>query len=363
MCNLFGVVILGASVTIIEDLTKTPERETSGSKAYNAFDYQTAWGMVRLLELHAAADDYALAFEFHDDIAELNSTTAPTILRFYQVKTSEKATWSLAKIAQRRGTGDVKSSYAGRMFENAVKFGAGVDKVVFVTNQALVDADHGNEEIPFASAKAKKLEKFVTALAEERPSFNSQNHLPLFRFLHCALNTSNFDATLVGAFTIFLEDTIGSGEDARTFYLMMSDECRRKSRRLSALNGLADLLTSKFVTRAGFEAKVESFRKRRERRPNFSSVQPHLHLGWRAEMELEREWRNYEMARHERIHVSMLRFGEEVKNIVEPIINAANTLMEGVIQATSAVGPLVEAQFGPPRMLFVHAVILYEFTR
>lgn len=143
----------------------------------------------------------------------------------------------------------------------------------------------------------------------------------------------------------------------------MSDECRRKSRRLSDLSGLEELLTSKFVTRAGFEAKIESFRHRRERRPNFNAAQPHLNLGWREEIELEREWRNYEMARRERIHVSMLRFGDEVKNIVEPIINAANTLMEGVIQAASAVGPLVEIQFGPPRPAFVRAIILYEFMR
>ncbi len=350
-------------MTIIEDLMKIPERENAGSKAYNAFDYQTAWGIIHLLKLHATADDYALAFEFHDDIAELDSANAPTNLRFYQVKTSEKATWSLAKISQRRGAGKVKSSYAGRMFDTVVKFGNAVEKVVFVTNQALTDADHGDEEIPFGSAKPQKLKKFVATLAKEQENFSAQNHLPLFRFLQSTLNISNFDATLVGEFTNFLEGAVGSGEDARTFYLMMSDECRRKSRRLSDLSGLEELLTSKFVTRAGFEAKIESFRHRRERRPNFNAAQPHLNLSWREEIELEREWRNYEMARRERIHVSMLRFGDEVKNIVEPIINAANTLMEGVIQAASAVGPLVEIQFGPPRPAFVRAIILYEFMR
>ncbi len=350
-------------MTIVEDLMTEPQRETAGSAAYNAFDYQTAWGMTRLLQLHATTADYALAFEFHDDIAELDSLSAPTALRFYQVKTSSKDQWSLAKIAQLRGTGTAKSSYAGRMFDNAVKFGDGVEKVVFVTNQRLVDATHANEEIGFETAERKKLEKFVASLGKERADFRSEDHLPLFKFLDCGINTSNFDNTLVGAFTVFLEQTIGSGEDARFFYLMMADECRRKSRRLSDLSGLQELLNSKFVTRAGVESKVESFRWRRERRPDFTSLQRHLNLDWKSEIAIEREWRNYEMARHGRVHVSMIRFGDEVKKIVDPILTGADTLMEGVAQAAASVTQLVEAQFGPRPQSFVHAVILFEFAR
>ena len=59
-------------VGVKEFLTHVPEREKGGQTALDRFDYQTAWGVSRLLDLHEKGENYAVAFEFHDDIVALD---------------------------------------------------------------------------------------------------------------------------------------------------------------------------------------------------------------------------------------------------------------------------------------------------
>lgn len=53
-----------------DTLLAVSQREEGGRTAYDRFDYQTAWGVSKLLELHNAGTNYAVAFEFHDDANE-----------------------------------------------------------------------------------------------------------------------------------------------------------------------------------------------------------------------------------------------------------------------------------------------------
>ncbi|MFS2154393.1 dsDNA nuclease domain-containing protein [Rhizobium sp. Rhizsp42] len=351
-------------MNLTEDLTRVPERETGGKTAQERLDYQTAWGLLKLLELHEKGRGYAVAFEFHDDIAELDDISAPKVINFYQVKTTKSGSWSLAQIAQLRGkTQGSKSSYAGRMFDNLVRFGNAVSKVSFVTNRPLTDYPSAVGEVPMSGADAKKLKKFVSALKLECPRFDEHAHLPLYGFLECGLDLQRFEETLLGETTLFLERMIGGGEHARIFHLMLSDECRRKSRRLSDLASLDELLRSKFLTREDIDSRLASFKRRRDNRPAWSSVSGHLHLPWREEMALERAWRAYETRRLARVNASMFAFEEKLRNAVADTVNSAQTLMQGVSAALAVARPLVEEAFGPVDDDFVKAAILYEYQR
>ncbi|AUW43864.1 hypothetical protein CUJ84_Chr003528 [Rhizobium leguminosarum] len=352
------------SLTIIEDLLTVPERENGGRTAYDRFDFQTAWGLMKVISLHSSGAEYAVAFEFHDDIAELDSLSAPTRLSFYQVKTTKSPSWSLAKISQRTKSGETrKPSYAGKMFDNVERFGSTVDKVVFVSNRPLSEMSSELTEAPFSAAEKAKLDKFITALGIECSGFKSTDHLPLFHFSDCGLHLDTYDQTLLGIVTKFLDDAIGSGIDSRAFNFILVDECRQRSKKLADLTGIDELRKSKFLTRADITGKLESFQKRRQHRPDWNSVASYLNLPFAQAARIEREWRNYEMSRFERPYASGLEFADAVKNIVVPIMETASTMWDGVVQSLPAVRSLIRQRFGDMAEDFEHAVILYEFKR
>ncbi|UIJ79118.1 dsDNA nuclease domain-containing protein [Rhizobium leguminosarum] len=351
-------------MTIIEDLLTVPERENGGRTAYDRFDFQTAWGLTKVISLHSSGAEYAVAFEFHDDIAEVDDLSSPTRLSFYQVKTTKSPIWSLAKISQRTKSGETrKPSYAGKMFDNVERFGAAVDKVVFVSNRPLSELSSDLGEAPFSAAEKAKLDKFVSALESECAGFKPTDHLPLFRFSDCGLHLDTYDQTLLGVVTKFLEDTIGSGVDSRAFNFILVDECRQRSKKLADLKGIDELKLSKFLTRADITEKLQSFQKRRQHRPEWTSVLPYLNLPFAHAARIEREWRNYEMSRFERPYASGIEFADAVKNIVEAIMETASTMWDGVSQALPAVRSLIRQRFGETTDDFERAVILYEFKR
>ncbi|WP_371932442.1 dsDNA nuclease domain-containing protein [Pararhizobium sp. IMCC21322] len=49
-------------------LTSTPQREDSGAHTNSRYHYQALCGLVLVLERHKLGGDYALVFEYHDDI-------------------------------------------------------------------------------------------------------------------------------------------------------------------------------------------------------------------------------------------------------------------------------------------------------
>lgn len=351
-------------MTIIEDLLTVPERENGGRTAYDRFDYQTAWGLMKVISLHSSGADYAVAFEFHDDIAEVDNLSSPTRLSFYQVKTTKSPSWSLAKIGQRTKSGETrKPSYAGKMFDNVERFGSTVDKVVFVSNRPLSEMSSELTEAPFSAAEKVKLDKFVSALESECSGFSLKDHLQLFRFSDCGLHLDTYEQTVLGAVTKFLEDMIGSGVDSRAFNFILVDECRQRSKKLADLTGIDELKSSKFLTRDDIAEKLESFQKRRQHRPEWSSVVPYLNLQFAQAARIEREWRNYEMSRFERPYAAGIEFADEVKNTVVPIIEATSTMWEGVSKALPSVQSLIRRRFGVVTEDFERAVILYEFKR
>src|SRR5882757_9382319 len=81
--------------------------------------------------------EYAIAFEFHDDIVRLDSSSSPTQARFYQVKTKVKGHWTLTELYARKKAKDKTSllpSYMGKMFDNYQLFPAEAERLSFVSN-------------------------------------------------------------------------------------------------------------------------------------------------------------------------------------------------------------------------------------
>ena len=251
-----------------DDLLEVPEREDGGQTAYDRFDYQTAWGLARLIELHDHDKNYGVAFEFHDDIVTLDDADTPTKVSFYQVKTKKSGNWSFAKITSRPVINkEKKSSFAGKMFDNFVRFGATVEKLVFVSNQPLPEVIVVHGEKSFSASAEKNLKKFVSSMATEIIGFDEMDHTKLFFFAFSDLNLTSYEQTIIGKIADFLERHIGPHIPAKPFALALNNECRHRAKSLADVTSFEQLKGSKFVTRSDMNKWLAHVKDQHDRRP------------------------------------------------------------------------------------------------
>jgi hypothetical protein len=352
---------------LVDQLLTVKEREDGGRTAFDRFDFQTAWGLTRVLRLHAEGVNYAVGFEFHDDIVELDDATSPTQAVFYQVKTKSSGNWTFDRVTERRtirGTTKKNPSFAGKMFDSIGRFGtSAVRRLVFVSNQPMPDLGTEYGETPFLSAEEDRVKRFTTAMQIECPAFDTDKHLGYFHFHYCELNLGSYDHALYGRMGLFLAEQISVEANANAFTLFMVEQCRRRSKSVSDLQTFQQLLESKFITRADVAGWLEELKQRHEYRPNWETVARHLALPHNEEVRIEREWNNYIVQRRGRWNSATLDFSEQVKRVVEPVIDAETTLRAGMEKAFPLVRSLVEKWKPSATDEFVKAVTLYEYKR
>ena len=73
--------------------------EIGGRHAIKGFSFQVWLAVLEALRAHRKPDDYAVVLEWQQDIALLNSSTAPTTVRFVQLKKNESTLkWTLSSL-------------------------------------------------------------------------------------------------------------------------------------------------------------------------------------------------------------------------------------------------------------------------
>lgn len=354
----------GVILPIKDALLTVPQREEGGRTAYDRFDYQTAWGLSRLLELHEAGENYAVAFEFHDDIVSLDDADEPSSATFYQVKTKETGNWSFAKITMRTSskTGK-KPSFAGRMFENFTRLGATVVKLAFVSNQPLPEVIAVHGEKGFSASEQAKLQKFVTALSAESPEFKYTEHTSLFFFVFSHLNLTSYENTVIGQIAEFLDSELGSHIPTKPFALALNDHCRKRSKKLADVSDFEQLKSSKFVTRADMVKWLSQARDQHDSRPEWAPVAAELKGAFADKVKIERAWREYEVLLHSRANAATIAFTEKVRSIIDPALEDAEDYASLIEAVATTVGPIVRAWRPGADAHFISAVILYELKR
>jgi hypothetical protein len=69
--------------------------ESGGGHGAKGVDFSRIWAVFRMMELEKANEpDFLLLFESVQDVAELDSVTAPTRAKVYQVKKKDSGTWT-----------------------------------------------------------------------------------------------------------------------------------------------------------------------------------------------------------------------------------------------------------------------------
>jgi len=131
-------------------LRDLPEDEKGGSAATLGFTFQQWWATLIAVERLATDDDFALLLEFKEDVAILDSATAPTSVEFCQVKKSEReGTWSL-KDLQRKGRkfkedSGHEPSILAKLYRRRIEFQGHPIKLRFVSNVGFKLPDERNQ--------------------------------------------------------------------------------------------------------------------------------------------------------------------------------------------------------------------------
>lgn len=165
----------GGAISLAKRLVEQPQREQGGSLAQERFDYQALWGLALIFSSHESGEDYAVAFEFHDDVLLLDSSTAPATLRFYQVKTKDKGHWTLTDLFRRpalkKGQKDEDRplSFMGKLFAGYQAFPAETAQMCFVSNLPL-EFGGVNQSIAFKDCDSPTFAKFLERLKLEHNS-------------------------------------------------------------------------------------------------------------------------------------------------------------------------------------------------
>ncbi len=114
--------------------TRKDLSETGGGHNQKGVDFQRAWAIERMFDLEASgASDFLFLFESIQDVAELDSPTAPSSIRIYQIKKKDRNEWSWAELThlvepgkKRRSSKNppphIKDSPLGKLYSSALSF-------------------------------------------------------------------------------------------------------------------------------------------------------------------------------------------------------------------------------------------------
>lgn len=344
-------------------LLTTPQREDGGRTALDRFDYQTTWGMSLIIDLHEQDINYAVGFEFHDDIISLDNADAPQKVTFYQVKTRASGNLTFSKITeQKTSIRGKKDSFAGKMFDHVIRFGSVVEKLVLVSNQPLAEIGTTYGEKKFNTAQQNKLKKFVDSIKEQKPNFIHPMHTGLFFFIFSDLNLSNYQNTILGKIANFLEKKTQLQISPKPFALTFKECCKNKSKSIEDIINFNQLKTSKFITYQDMKNWLTQTSLENSYRPQWKNVENNLKsLTLGEQVQIKKAWRNYETALISRYNAATIEFRSKIKKIIEDTIDNITDIIDLLNETSSKVAPLINKWEPGSSTAFIKAAILYEY--
>lgn len=115
-----------------------PSDEKNGANAGLGFTFQQWWAALCIAELLGGQDDFAVAVEFKEDVAILDSAQTPTKVEFCQVKKHEReGVWvlkDLHKKGAKRKDGTNEHSILAKLYSRRKEFGSAHAQLRFVSN-------------------------------------------------------------------------------------------------------------------------------------------------------------------------------------------------------------------------------------
>lgn len=351
-------------MSFADRLISEPQREKSGETGYERFDYQALWGLALIFAHHGSSDDYAIAFEFHDDIVLLDSEQSPSRARFYQVKTKDRGQWSLNDLYRRKPkkndpAGGKLPSYMGKLFSNYVAFPDETEQLNFVSNAPCAFLPAASGACQLVSCDADTLEKFIAKLAQEYPGA-SHAAVSLMHYVQADLSLHDSSAHIKGKLNEFILQQIGSVEfNPDTLYKTIVEECRTRSKYTGTISSFADLIQKKSITRSQVEGWLDLVR-RRQTLPEWSTISQQLSVGAIELANLTREWQRYRAVALDVGNEAINVVRDKIRSELDKCAGGSHAFDDLIDEIFLEVKDLAQANISPFSNARLKVMILYE---
>lgn len=188
-------------------------RETAGSAAFRAFDYQVNVSMALALELHRQGKQFVAVFDHHDDLVLFVEQEDNSELSFYQIKSSSELTWTTKRLSKRNPTGELPKSIVGKAYYNVARFGAEIRRASILSNRPLnatlatatTTALHDGE-LSLADLCDDEQSTLIKALEADFPGSFDKSHVKLLTFERVPFDPDSYRATVLGRIVKILEE-------------------------------------------------------------------------------------------------------------------------------------------------------------
>ncbi len=349
---------------VVENIQKEAKREEGGAVLIERLDYQYAWGIQRILALHALGQPYAFLFESHDDILELDHEATPSKVVFYQVKTRKSGNWTVSRFTERKKAkdgGGLSASVAGKMFDNIKRFSTCIDRAVMVTNMPMPKLSLDVGEHCMTKLDKDALRELSVAMQAEDPTFVMATHLSFYHLNYSPLHFDNAHHTVVGQVADVLFKRTGSERGAKTFFDALSGECRRKAKPQPAVRTLTEFDAAHVLRRSDVESFLDVHGEHTA--PSWTNVAPFLQpLGFVKVTAIMKAWNRYEIDRRTRWE-TLRHVAPKIASAIEPIFNGRHDFSIALQESVAEVRDVVHAWSPTADDDTITAMILYEYQR
>ncbi|MBN2752068.1 MAG: DUF4297 domain-containing protein [Rhodospirillaceae bacterium] len=284
-------------MSLAQRLIEKPQREVGGSLAQERFDYQALWGLALIFSCHEKDEDYAIAFEFHDDVVQLDSAKAPASVRFYQVKTKEKGHWTLNDLFRRpalkkgQKEEDRPLSFMGKLFSNYIAFPGDTAAMSFVSNLPLEFAAT-SQGIAFKDCSSAAFAKFLKRLQSEHGAA-TEGQASLMHFVKADLSLHDASTHTKGKLNNFVVQTLGEvAYNLDGLYRAVIEDCRTRSKYTGEIKTFDDLIRYKAICRSDVEKWLTTVTAQ-VNPPEWSELSADLNYDAMKKVRLRAEWMKY----------------------------------------------------------------------
>ncbi|NPU64795.1 DUF4297 domain-containing protein [Bradyrhizobium sp. 83012] len=351
-------------MSFADRLISEPQREKSGETGYERFDYQALWALALIFAHHGSSADYAIAFEFHDDIVLLDSEQSPSRARFYQVKTRDKGHWTLADLYRRKAkkddpVGGKLPSFMGKLFSNYVLFPNETEQLNFVSNIPCAFLPSASGACQLVTCDANTLKDFMSRLVQEHPGATSAA-VSLIHYIQADLSLHDSSAHIKGKLIEFILEQIGSVEfNPDTLYKTIVEECRTRSKYTGSISSFADLIQKKSITRSQVEGWLDLVRNR-QALPEWSIISQKMSVGAMELASLTREWQRYRAVALDVGNEAINVLRDKIRSELEKRAGGSHALEELVNEIYLEIKDFGRSNISPFNSARLKVMILYE---
>lgn len=221
--------------TLTTVASKQP-RETAGSSAFKAFDYQVNVSIALVLDLFRRGKEFVALFDHHDDLVVFVGEGENSELSFYQVKSSSKLRWTAKRLAQRGPKGELPKSIVGKAYYNVAQFGPKIRRASILSNQPLsatlatkTKADLHDGELSVAELCSADQDALIASLEADFPAGFDKTHTTLLMFERVPFDLESYRTTVLGRVITMLEelhpDFVAVSSPFYTAILAAAGEC------------------------------------------------------------------------------------------------------------------------------------------